>query len=111
MDNLLENIDLSGLKEEAYSKLKSALAGQVGSPLSGLGWFVVGAAVGGAAMWLLDPEKGMQRRSQLRDQALKFTGDFQQRAEQEFQKFSGQVSDAWPSGDQAAKRDPQNLDS
>lgn len=111
MDNLLENIDLSGLKEEAYRKLKSAVAGQAGSPMSGIGWFIIGAAVGSAAMWLLDPEKGMQRRSQLRDQALKFTGEFQQKAEQEFEKFSNQVNEAWPSNDQASKRNPQNLDS
>ncbi|HYH42140.1 MAG TPA: SRPBCC family protein [Burkholderiales bacterium] len=39
---------------------------------------IVGAAIGGAAMYFLDPEKGRGRRARVRDQAVKTTGDVRQ---------------------------------
>lgn len=36
---------------------------------------LIGAAVGGAAMYFFDPDRGRRRRALLRDQALKAAGN------------------------------------
>lgn len=49
---------------------------------SPLGWFIAGAALGTVAMYLLDPDKGRERRTQIRDQGNAWKNDVTRLAEE-----------------------------
>lgn len=56
--------------------------GRRNSGLALLGWFVAGAVVGSAAMYLLDPSEGKKRRTQIRQRGIAWKNNASRLAEQ-----------------------------
>ncbi|MGE3263426.1 MAG: YtxH domain-containing protein [Bacteriovoracia bacterium] len=83
------------------------------SGLALLGWFVAGAVVGSAAMYLLDPSEGKKRRTQIRQRGIAWKNDASRLAEQtargwkeSTQGLIAKISEAIPGW----KEEPESLE-